>query len=355
MEKKFYHRFHSCLFGKISSIGSKRAILSTWRSVIILLCFAFFLFSGCASDNPNTPDNTTTVPEHDKRYGIYSLDLSTGIVELIYSSVNSLHRIHENHTGKKLVFQEDFGDDIFHDSEICLINPDGSEYQRITNNSWLDAYPNWSPDGSKILFLSWSDYPDNTLDIFVMDSDSTNPTELYDSGYHDADCNWVGSQIVFTRESQIWIMDDNGTNARQVTDYEHAGQQGNADNPFGDYDPRLDPSGTVICFDRLVDDQHTSGNWNFYTINTDGTGETAITNTGWQQFMAEWSHAGDQLLFTVAAMGGDGIFDMYAMNPDGSDLTNITPADWPAEFLCTHGVFSHDDSRIYFVGEWWEL
>ncbi len=187
-----------------------------------------------------------------------------------------------------------------------------------------------------------------------MDYNGSNPLELYDSGYHDADPHWVGSQIVFTRESQIWIMDDNGTDAKQVTDFEHAGQQGNANLPFGDYDPRLNPSGTVICFDRMIDDQSTSGNYNFYTINVNGTGEKAITDTGWQQFMAEWSHAGDQLLFTVAAKGGGGLFDMYTMNTDGSDILNITPADWPTEFLCSHGIYSYDDSKIYFVGEWWE-
>ena len=327
--------------GQIFKIGNK----------LTVLCSAFLLFSGCALDNSNTSD---TIPEHDKRYGIYSMELVTGIVELIYSSDNSLHRIHENHTGTKLVFQEDFGDDTFHDSEIYLINLDGSGYQRITNNTWLDAYPSWSPDGTKILYLSWQDYPDNTLDIFVMDSNGTNSLELYDSGFHDADPHWVGTQIVFTRNSKIWIMDDNGANARQVTDFEFAGQQGNANLPLGDYDPRLNPTGDMICFDRMVDDQSTSGNYNFYTISVNGTGETAITNTSWQQFMAEWSHAGDQLLFIVAAKGGGGIYDMYTMNPDGSNVTNITPADWPMEFLCSYGIYSFDDSKIYFVGEWWE-
>ena len=328
--------------------------LSRLRGYFYFLCATLFLFSGCTLDNSNTSD---TVPEHDKRYGIYSMEIATDVVELIYSSDNSLHRVHENSLGTKLVFQEDFGDDMFQDSEICLINPDGSGYQRITDNTWLDAYPSWSPDGTKILFLSWSDYPDypdNTLDIFVMDSNGTNVVELYDSGDHDADSHWVGTQIVFTRNSQIWIMDDNGTNARQVTDFELAGQQGNANLPLGDYDPRLNPSGTIICFDRMVDDQSASGNYNFYTINVNGTGEKAITDTGWQQFMAEWSHAGDLLLFLVAAKGGGGIYDLYTMNPDGSDLTNITPTNWLTEFLCSHGIYSYDDSNIYFVGEWWK-
>jgi Tol biopolymer transport system component len=318
---------------------------------LTVLCTTVFLFYGCTLDNSNISE---TIPDHDKKYGIYSMDLITKAVELIYSSDNSLHRVHENPVGTKLIFQEDFGGNTFHDSEICLINPDGTGYQRITSNLWLDAYPSWSPDGTKILFLSWLDYPDNTLDIFVMNSNGTNPLELYDSGFHDADPHWVGTQIVFTRESQIWIMEDNGTNARQVTGFEFAGQQGNANLPLGDYDPRLNPTGDRICFDRMVDDQSTSGNYDFYKINTNGTEETAITSTGWQQFMAEWSHAGDQLLFTVAAKGGGGIFDMYTMNPDGSDLTNITPADWPAEFLCSYGIYSYDDLKIYFVGEWWE-
>jgi Tol biopolymer transport system component len=324
------------------------------RLIIMLLSTAVFFFPGCEVQNADPPAKTTPMPQHEKRFGLYSLDRVTGAVELIYSSDNSLHRVHENQAGTKLVFQQDFGIDTFRDSELCLINPDGSGYQRVTNNSWLDAYPSWSPDDSKILFLSWPEYPNKTMDIFIRDADGAGPRQLYDSGFHDADCYWVGPEIVFTRNSQVWIMAADGTNAMRVTDYAQAGRQGNADLPFGDYDPRLNPSGTVICFDRMVDDQSNSGNYDFYTINTDGTGETAITNTGWQQFMAEWSHAGDLLLFTVAAKEGNGVYDMYTMNPDGSNVSNITPPDWPPEFLCSHGIFSHDDSRIYFVGEWWE-
>ena len=172
---------------------------------------------GCG-DTPSGPGTGNTQPPHEGAYGIYRFDPASGEVSLIYSSDNPLGRVMSNSQGTAVVFREDFGGDEFTDSEICIIGIDGSGFTRLTTNTWLDAYPYWSPDDDQILFLSWPDYPDNTMDIFVMDADGLNAQELYDSGYHDGDCCWVGSKIVFTRQSQVWIMDSDGTGAQQVTD-----------------------------------------------------------------------------------------------------------------------------------------
>jgi Tol biopolymer transport system component len=321
---------------------------------ITVIAAALLLQAGCGSSDPSGPSPGPFQPEHEGQYGIYSFDQVSGEVNLIFSSDDPIRKISQDPAGDEILFRHDFGDNEFTDSEICLIYSDGSGYRRLTANSVLDAYPSWSPDASSILFLRWPDYPDNTMDIFLMDSDGQNVEELYDSGFHDGDCCWVGGKIVFTRESQIWLMNSDGTGAEQLTDFELAGQQGSADLPFGDYDPRFNPSATLVCFDRMFDDQVPSGNYDFYTILPDGTGETAITDTGYSQFLAEWSHAGDRLVFLVAAIDGAGVYDIYTMNPDGSDVTNITPPDWPANFLCTYPVYSWDDSRILFVGQWWE-
>ncbi|MEE8572801.1 MAG: hypothetical protein V3T20_06040, partial [Gemmatimonadota bacterium] len=293
-------------------------------------------------------------PEHVGAWGIYVLERSTDHVELIFSSDNSLHRLDLSSDGSTLVFQMDFGPDQFAHSEVCVVGTDGSGYSRLTSNGWLDAYPCWSPDDTEILFLSWPDYPQNTMDIYLMDAATRDASLLYDSGFHDGDCAWEGDRIVFTRESQIWIMDQDGTGASQVTDYVLAGQQGAADLPFGDYDPRLRPGGDLICFDRMMDDQVPSGNYDFFTITPEGTGETQITSTAYSQFITEWSRAGDELVFLVAGIDGQGLYDMYTMNADGSDYEDITPVDWPALFLCSHPIFSEDASKIYFVGQWWE-
>jgi len=321
--------------------------------VVQVLLLGILLMTACGSGNPEEPETGSTQPEHQGTWGIYSFEPATGFVELIYSSENSIHGMSLNGTGSMLAFRHDYGPDMFTDSEICIINSDGGGFKRLTDNGWMDGYPCWSPDGTELLFLSWVDYPVGTMDIYLMDPSGSAVTELYDSGFHDGDCHWLGSSIVFTRESQIWIMDDDGTDARQLTDFELAGQQGAADLPFGDYDPRIDPTGTIVSFDRMVDDANPSGNWDFYTILVDGTGETAVTNTGWQQFIAEWSHSGARLVFLVAAMGGGGIYDIYTIGPNGGGLENLTPSDWPTDFLCTHPLYSPDDSLIYFVGQWW--
>ena len=322
-------------------------------NVALLLFSVLLLIAGCGTGNPEGPETGSTQPEHQGTWGIYSFELSTGFIELVYSSENAINGMSLNGEGTRLAFRQDFGDDVFTDSEICVMGSDGGGYRRLTDNTWLDSYPCWSPDGTRILFLSWPDHPAGTMDIFLMDSSGSGVVEVYDSGFHDGDCHWVGSRIVFTRESRIWIMDDDGTGAAAITDFELAGQWGSADLPFGDYDPRLNPSGTLVSFDRMIDDQSPSGNWDFYTVLPDGTGETAVTDTGWQQFIAEWSHAGDRLAFLVAAMGGGGIYDIYTIRPDGTGLEKLTPDSWPAEFLCTHPVYSPDDSIIYFVGQWW--
>jgi Tol biopolymer transport system component len=331
------------------------------KKVILILFFVVatssLVFGLMFLREPSSSDET--VP-HEERWGIYTLTLDTGEVELLFSSALKIDGLRLNSEGDVFAFYQEVpdassecvteGSPINLCEEICLVCVDGSDFERLTWNEFFDVYLAWSPNGSKIAFLTMRS---TTLDIYVMDSDGGNVRMLYDSGFHDGDIDWVGEKIVFTRNSQIWIMNDDGTEAVQVTDPPLAGEWGDAVLPFGDYDPRLSPDGTKIVFERLENDESTHGNYNIYVLNVDGTGETALTSTGFTQGFATWSHGGDRIAYLVGATGETGVYDIYMMNADGTDNRNVTPSYFPANFLCHTPIFSNDDSKIYFIGEWY--
>jgi hypothetical protein len=60
-------------------------------------------------------------------------------------------------------------------SEIYVINQDGSGLVNLTNNPADDVYPAWSPDGSRVAFVSGRD---GNYEIYVMNADGSDVTRL---------------------------------------------------------------------------------------------------------------------------------------------------------------------------------
>ena len=284
------------------------------------------------------------------RWALYSLDLGSGETELIYSTESPIEKMRVDPTGDTLAFSQAVGGDSYERYEIFTIGIDGQGRRQLTDNDVWDLYPSWSPDGSTIAFLSKRGA---TLDIYAMAADGSDQRLLYDSGDHDADIHWQGDMIAFTSGSRIWVMNADGTDARAVTDPPRAGEWGDAVLPFGDYDPRISPDGTQIVFSRLVDDESSHGNYDLFVTGIDGTDVTRLTDTGYTQGVADWSHDGTRLIYILAAVGDEGRYDIYMMNADGTDNHIINPASYPDELVIHFAVLSPDDSRIYFVGEWW--
>jgi len=281
------------------------------------------LFSTCSAQ----PKEFSSAGE---TWGIYQLDLETGQVNTLYGTEQELSGLSLNAAGDWLVFSQMTGGTGYEFSEIYTLSILDRGLSRLTDNSNWDLYPVWSPDGSEIAFLSWRD---STLDIFLMDATGTNQALLYDSGFHDADIDWVGDKIVFTRQDRVWIMDSDGKNPRPITDPPRAGEWGQANLPFGDYDPRLSPDGTEIVFSRMIGDESTHGNYDIFQVNLDGSALLNLTKTGFSQGLSSWSPSGETILFIVSASGDKGLYDLYSINKDGSDNHQISPEYFPANFL----------------------
>ena len=326
------------------------------------------VLSACAGSNsfaapqpcPDTQPCATTLTSgnpdpgpvpHTGRWGIYELDLETRAVQLLHSSPTRLSYLRLHPAGGELAFSQPVGGEAHEREEIFTIGTDGGGLRRLTDNDSWDLYPVWSPDGLRIAFLSWRD---ESLGIFVMDLEGGPPVAVIDSPLHEADIDWVDGLIAFTRESRVWVMRADGSEARPVTDPPRAGEWGATNLPFGDYDPRISPDGKRVIFERLVGDASPHGNYDLFLVDLETLAETRLTETGYSQGLANWSHSGRQLVYILSAVDQAGRYDIVLMNADGTDPRNLTADLFPDSFLCHWAIFSADDLALYVIGEWWD-
>jgi len=90
-------------------------------------------------------------------------------------------------------------------AEIYVINADGSDMERLTNNSAADSWPTWSPDGARIAFASGRD---GNTEIYVMNADGSDAERLTNDGDDGArEPAWSpdGTEIAFTSERRSAI------------------------------------------------------------------------------------------------------------------------------------------------------
>src|SRR5438874_87991 len=160
-------------------------------------------------------------------------------------------------------------------SEIYLMEPDGSNQTNLTNNSANDFAPAWSPDGAKIAFVS---NRNGKAQLFVMNADGSNPTQLtFDIFSYPAGLSWSpdGTRIAFSPyqaqvfASDIFVINAAGSNPRRLT---------TTANPFSNSSPAWSPDGTKIVFERSYNSS--TSTTDIYVMNADGSNQTSLTNTG---------------------------------------------------------------------------
>jgi len=196
----------------------------------------------------------------------------------------------------------------YNSEEIFVMNYDGSGQTRLTNNSISDRHPDWSPDGTRITFAS---NRDGNFEIYIMNADGTNLTRLTNNDSLDWRPTWFpdGSKIAFVSErnggEDILIMNSDGSN-----------QQLLVDGVAEDHWPSWSPDGSKIAFESTRD-----GDIEIYIIGVDGTSQTRLTNSPGIDDAPSWSLDGSSLAFQS---GRDGNMEIYTMSANGASQENHT-------------------------------
>lgn len=245
-------------------------------------------------------------------------------------------------------------------SQIYLMNGDGTNVRRITDNKYADNFPALSPDGSKIVFdsnrLRTEAEPINTSHLFLMNTDGTGQTllALGSSATWSSD----GKKIAFhasasgtgrptkpfpgaaTIDSDIFVLNVNDVLKKT------APPRNITNSPEAiDEDPDWSPNGRKIIFTShlVADDKLDSATAEIYVIKPNGKGQrTRLTNNSEEERAPAWSPDGKRILYLCRKGGND--FEICVMNADGTgqiQLTDNTVADLTSSW-------SPDGKKIIF-------
>lgn len=247
--------------------------------------------------------------------------------------------------------------------EIYLVDADGSDLTRLTNDPGGDLSPAWSPDGKRIAFVRTSvDGTESSKTfIHVMNADGTGQTRLAEgfSPFWSPD----GERIAFLAQqgenTEVWnpdlyVMTADGADQTNLTKSDAQETIGFSFGGSAFANP-WSPDGKRLAFSRATYEPgdaegQVEATIEIYVMNADGSGQKRLTDK--QGMFVGWSPDGRKVLFiSSAGMTGseEEMYQLYVIGADGSgeklllELPGQNPQGFPA--------WSPDGARIAYTAD----
>jgi TolB protein len=207
--------------------------------------------------------------------------------------------------------------------DLFLFIFEGQRLLRLTDHIGNVVSPSFSPDGSRILFANRA--AEGPTSLWTIDNTGENADLLYAGPNTIVAADWapVGNRIAFAMavdqpdSYEVFIMNDDGTNVRQLT-RGLPGIGGSLDwSPDGKH---------LLLYAGLPGDK------NIFLVDVDAETAAQLTNGG-NNAACSFSPDGQWIAFN--SLRNNDQADIFIMRPDGSDLRQVTndpEPDWQPQW-----------------------
>jgi Tol biopolymer transport system component len=182
-------------------------------------------------------------------------------------------------------------------SEICVVNADGTGLTQLTDDPEYEEHPAWSPDGRRIVYTKY-------------------PRKRNGTWFDDL---------------SVWVMNADGSGKKELTQ-----------DPFQGFDPTWSPNGKQIALNRL--EWVKKGAFvDVFVMNADGSGLKLVTTAGPVVHVVKPDWAPDGKIFFLK----EG--DLYAVDPEGGGPARLTKGENVRDF-----ALSPDGKTIAIYDTLWD-
>ncbi len=212
----------------------------------------------------------------------------------------------------ELVFLSDRGGQ----TEVYVMDVDGSGARAVTRDRAIKGFPNWSVDGSSIIYMSYQ-YRRQPQLFRIVRRGAAKPGRLLKGlkpgtavyrGVHAPDGNSLAVVVSVSGVPDIFQTDLSGNQPQRLTR-----------DPAIDVSPSWSPDGSQLAF---VSDR--TGSPQLYIMNADGSGARRLTFDGGYNSAPSWSPDGRWIAYEARL---NGQFDIWLIDPLGQ--VNVPLIDHP--------------------------